>query len=198
MSRMKGLPVDTLTGDAKKLVEAITGGPRGGGRPLSSFLDDDGALKGPWDPLLRSPELGYALQALGEAVRFKSSLPDQIRELAILVCARHWRANYEWFAHAAIARKAGLPEAIIEAVMAKAPLPTGEGPESAAEVYAFARVLNETGEVDAKTYAAALDVLGEQRVVEVTITVGYYGLISKLLNTFEMPVPKGELVPFPR
>lgn len=198
MSRLPGLPVATLSGNAKKLVEAITGGARGGGKPLSAFLDDDGALKGPWDPLLRSPELGYAVQALGEAVRFKSSLPDQIRELAILVCARHWRANYEWFAHAAIARKAGLPEVIIEAVMAQVPLPKGAGPEGAETVYAFARALNEKGEVGDAEYAAALQLLGEQAVVELTITVGYYGLISKLLNTFEMPVPQGEVVPFPR
>ncbi|MDA0998743.1 MAG: carboxymuconolactone decarboxylase family protein, partial [Proteobacteria bacterium] len=142
--------------------------------------------------------IGDRVQALGEAVRFTSILPDQLRELAILVCARHWRANYEWYAHAKIARAAGLPEPVIEAVMVKSTPPAGAGPEGVGAIYAFARALNENGEVGDGEFTAAMDLLGERGIVELTILVGYYGLISKLLNTFEKPVPAGEVTPFPR
>ena len=93
--RFKTLTPDTMTPEQRRVAEAIVKGPRGG-------------MRGPFNALLRSPGLADAAQKLGEQVRFKMSMPAPLRELAILLTARHWTAQYEWYAHNKIAREAGL------------------------------------------------------------------------------------------
>lgn len=144
---------------------------------------------GPFNVMLRSPAMGDYAQELGAQVRFSSSLPPALREMAILILARHWTAQYEWNAHKSAALSAGLDPKIIAAIAA------GERPSSAsaAEIalYDFSSELLETKEVSDDTFAAAKAALGEQGVAETIFTLGYYGLVAMLLAADEYPLPDG-------
>jgi 4-carboxymuconolactone decarboxylase len=147
------------------------------------------AMGGPFNVMLRSPVMGDLAQELGAQVRFSSSLPGALREMAILMSARHWTTHYEWNAHKAAALTAGLDPAIITAIAA------GERPKSlsAAEgaLYDFCSELLTTKRVGDDAFAAAKAALGEQGVTEVIFTLGYYGMVSMLLNVDEYPLPDG-------
>jgi 4-carboxymuconolactone decarboxylase len=144
---------------------------------------------GPFNVMLRSPVMGDYAQELGAQVRFSSSLPASLREMAILMSARHWTAHYEWNAHKSAALSAGLDPTIVAAIAA------GERPRSAsaAEIalYDFCSELLETKEVGDAVFGAAKTALGEQGVAEVIFTLGYYGLVAMLLNVDEYPLPDG-------
>ena len=147
------------------------------------------AMGGPFNVMLRSPVMGDLAQALGAQVRFHSSLPAALREMAILISARHWTAHYEWSVHKSAALTAGLDPAIIAALAA------GERPRSLAPaetaLYDFCSELLATNHVRDATFAAAKATLGEQGVTEVIFTLGYYGLVSMFLNVDEYPLPEG-------
>ena len=103
MPRLAPLDLDKLTPEQKKVADAIVSGPRGG-------------LRGPFEPWLRSPVLADRAQKLGEYCRFNNSLPADLSEMAICLVGRHFKAQYEFYAHAALAKKAGLPDSIVEAI----------------------------------------------------------------------------------
>jgi len=157
------------------------------------MTNDDGTLSGPFNALLFAPEVGDAVQQLGAALRFRSSLPGHLRELTILMIAQRWRANYEWYAHAPIAAREELGEAVIEAVKA------GQTPDAAPDVqtvHRFVSELVETRRVSDETYTQTRALIGEQGLVELISLVGYYSLLAGLLNSFEVAVPEGEPLPF--
>jgi len=147
------------------------------------------AMGGPFNVMLRSPTMGDLAQELGAQIRFNSSLPAPLREMAILMSARHWTTHYEWNAHKAVALTAGLDPAIVAAIAAR------ERPRqlSAAEaaLYDFCSELLTAKRVGDNTFAAAKAALGEQGVTEVIFALGYYGLVSMLLNVDEYPLPDG-------
>jgi len=187
-SRLPILPVDKLTADQRRLFDNITGGARSKNRPLADFLNEENGLKGPFNAFLYSPEAGDAAQRLGEILRFQSTLPGPLRELAILTVAAHWRAEYEWWAHAKIARTEGLDEATIQAVKAGEPLQKNDGP---GVVHGFVRELLNNRRVGGGAFRAARELLGDRGLVELVMLVGYYGLISAALNVFQVPLPDG-------
>jgi 4-carboxymuconolactone decarboxylase len=133
--------------------------------------------------------VGDLAQELGAQVRFNSSLPASLREMAILMSARHWTTHYEWNAHKAAAFTAGLDPAIVAAIAAGARPSKLSAAEAA--LYAFCSELLATKRVGDDTFAAAKAALGEQGVTEVVFTLGYYGLVSMLLNVDEYPLPDG-------
>lgn len=194
MSRLPYILRDTFTKDQQNLFNSITGGKRGEGRTPATFLTPEGGMKGPFNALLYSPVLGEAMQRLGEVVRFENSIPPPLRELAILVVAVKWHAQYEWWAHEKIARNEGLDPNVITGLKA------GIIPEftdsAEAVVYHFARELIEQQRVSGQRYSQAVDMLGEAGVVELVILLGYYTLVSMLLNVFEVSLPEGEITPF--
>ena len=194
MSRLRALDPGELTGKQRRLYETIAGDARRNAARKFKTTDEKGALGGPFNALLYAPEVGDAVQALGAALRFESSLPGRLREFAILMVAQRWRANYEWFAHAPIAAREGLDEAVIEAVKA------GEAPEGAPDdvmcVHRFVTELVETRRVSDETYRVTRGLIGEQGVVELITLVGHYALLAGLLNSFEVAVPEGETQPF--
>lgn len=180
MPRLGEIDRAQLTDAQRRVVEQIQSGPRGG-------------LAGPFWPWLRSPDLADRAQNLGAFVRFQSTLPPRLFELAVLVTAQQWKAQFEWYAHAALARKAGLGEDIIAAIRA------GTRPalaEDEAAVYDFAIELYARKRVGDAAYAAALKHLGERGVVELVGILGYYALVSMTLNVFGVEVPGGA-APFP-
>ncbi len=180
MARLSDLNRGEMDEEQGRIADEIAAGPRGG-------------LRGPFRAWLRSPTLADRAQKLGEFCRYNSSLPPQLSELAILVTARHWRAQYEWFAHAKIASEAGVADEVIEAIR------TGGTPEVAdpgqALVYDFAREYYATSRVGEATYARAVAQLGEPGVVDLVAIMGYYGLVAMTLNVFDMPLPEGEPLP---
>ena len=186
MSRLTPLSTAQMSEQQRVLFEEMIAS-RGAG-----IVNHDGSLQGPFDPMLRSPGLGDAIQNTGAKVRFESCLTGAQRELSILVCAQHWRANFEWWIHQKLALDEGVDEVTINSVY------QGEEPkhEEYAIIYNFLNTLNKTGRVDSEQYTATLKLLGEEGTVELTMLSGYYALISQLLNVFEIPVPEGEDTPF--
>ena len=149
-----------------------------------------GAAPPPLLAWLASPELAQRAQKLGEFVRFDTSLEPKLSELAILVTARHWTAQYEWFAHKRIALKAGIAAEVIDAIARRAE-PKLDDPKARA-VYAFSKAMHETHHVPPALYAEATRQLGNRGVVELVGMLGYYTLISMTLNAFEIGLPEGE------
>lgn len=194
MPRLSPVKPAAFTPEQKALFDAITGGKRGTDRPVADFLGSDGGMRGPFNAMLHHPAIGNAVQRLGEMLRFEGTLNGVLREVAILTVGRHWRAQYEWWAHARIAEQEGVDGAVIQAIYDRAPLPTEDADILA--VHAFVKELVETQHVGDAAYGAALDVLGEQSVVELVYLAGYYGVVSGILNTFEVPLPEGETPPF--
>jgi len=147
------------------------------------------APNGPFNVMLRSPVMGDFAQELGAQVRFNSSLPAPLRELAIMMAARHWTAHYEWNAHKTAALQAGLNPAIVTAIAA-GQVPSSMQPNEAA-LHRFCSELLETTRVSDDTFAAAKAAFGEQGVTEIIFTLGYYSMVSMLLNVDEYPLPAG-------
>jgi 4-carboxymuconolactone decarboxylase len=140
--------------------------------------------------------MGDLAQELGAQVRFNNTLPAPLREMAILMAARHWTSHYEWYAHKTAALSAGLNPAVVGAIAA------GELPRSMqadeAALHRFCSELLETKRVSDDTFAAAKAAFGEQGVTEIIFTLGYYSMVSMLLNVDEYPLPAGvapELTP---
>jgi 4-carboxymuconolactone decarboxylase len=146
-------------------------------------------MGGPFNVLLRSPEMGDLAQKLGEYARFRPEVPPKLRELAIIVTARHWTAQYEWNAHRRAAAQAGLKEEIIKAI-AERKRPTGMQPDEES-VYNFATELLETKNVSDATFKNVVDKFGEKGVVDIVGVMGYYQLVSMLLNVDRYPLPAG-------
>ena len=194
MSRISYITPENFTEAQQHLFKSIAGGKRGEGRAPEDLLNAEGGMSGPFNAWLKSPVLGEAAQRVGEAVRFESALPPQLRELAILVVAAKWKAQYEWWAHERIARREGLDEGVIESVKAETLPDFSNSTESV--VYNFARELLDEHHVSDHLYDKAVELLGEARVAELVILLGYYTLVSMTLNVFEVPVPVGEDAPF--
>ena len=149
-----------------------------------------GKLAGPFVPLLRSPELMARVQKLGEYLRFESALPDRIKELAILITARHWNQGYEWSFHLPLALNAGVTREAAEAVAeGRRPVLTTE--EAAA--YDLLNELLKTRQVGDHAYGAALQAFGEAGVVELIAFGGYYGLLAMVMNAARTPAPEAEI-----
>jgi 4-carboxymuconolactone decarboxylase len=181
MPRLTPLNMDELTPEQREVADAIVSGPRGG-------------IRGPFEPWLRSPQLADRAQKLGEFCRFSTSLPKPLSELAIITTGAFWKSQYEFYAHARIAREVGVPEAVIEAIRSGT-RPALEG--QALTVYEFVTEYLTTRRVSDTTYASAVRAFGEQGVVELVGIVGYYGLVAMTLNVFEMPLPEGVSPPLP-
>ena len=146
-------------------------------------------ISGPWIPLLRSPQVLVRTQALGEYLRYRTTLPPRLSELLILVTACHWSQPYEWGLHAPIAIKAGVEPAIVDAI-ADGRRPDGMSDEQAI-VYAFGTELLHDKRVSDATYEQALARFGETGVVEAASIVGYYAMLAAILNVARTPAEPG-------
>ena len=189
MARLTPVRPEAMTDDQRTLYEAILGGKRGPG-----MRREDGALIGPFNAMLLNPHVGDRVQRLGEALRFDISLPRNVIEVATLVVGSHWRAQFEWWAHERLAKQAGVSEAVIAAIK------DGERPDFSnddeAGAYDVASELYRTQRLTDASYAKAVQRFGESGVFELIALVGYYSLVSLLLNGFDVPLPAGETPPF--
>ncbi|HEY9568326.1 MAG TPA: carboxymuconolactone decarboxylase family protein, partial [Thalassobaculum sp.] len=126
---------------------------------------------------------------LGAFIRYRTCLPARLGELAILVTGRRWNAELEWVVHAEAARKAGLSPEVVAAIRDGRP-PAFEHRDEA-EVYAFARELQQTGRVSDAVYDAVRARWEERGVVELTAVIGYYTMVAMTLNAHRIPLPDG-------
>jgi 4-carboxymuconolactone decarboxylase len=157
------------------------------------------AVRGPFTVMLRSPEVMLRAKAMGDYVRFKSTIPARLNEFAIIITARQWTQNYEWQAHRPLAEKAGLKSAIAEAI-AEGRRPTGMS-EDEEIVYDFCMELHANKSVSDATYKRVLEKFGEQGVVDLTAANAYYTFNAMMLNVARTALPanaKSELQPFPK
>ena len=151
-------------------------------------------LGGPYNPLLRSPVLGQRMFDLLYYLRWNSSLPLRLNEMAILITGRLWRSQVEWYAHAPLAIKAGLsPEIVADLKSQKRP---ANLKEDEAAVYDFVTELSTKHQVSDETFARARRILGEQQVVDLTALTGTYVTVAMILAMAEESVPAGKELPF--
>ncbi len=149
-----------------------------------------GTLPPPAECWLHSPEMAQRAQHLGEFVRYDTSLPPALNEMAILITGRFWNSHYEWFAHRRIAEKAGLSPTIIDAIRENR-TPVFDDPAAHA-IYDYVITLHRTRQVSQAQHDAVVAAFGQRGVVELVGVCGYYTLISMTLNAFEVPLPAGE------
>jgi len=182
-SRLPPIAMDKLAPEQQAIIDAINSGPRG------RFVN-----AGPFAVFLHAPVYGMLAQQLGGHLRFHTSLPPRLSEVAILCTGRHWKAQFEWYAHARIAAEQGVKDATIRAIK------TGRAPRSAPHdemaIYAFVKELYSRRRVTERTYARVHKFLGDAGMVELVGILGYYALISMTLNVFRMPIPEGTPLPF--
>jgi 4-carboxymuconolactone decarboxylase len=176
--RLKTTKPEARSAEQKRSAAALESGPRG-------------RVGGPFLPLLEHPAVFDKVQELGEVLRFNSKLPGPLRELAILVCARYWTAQYEWWAHAAVGKKEGLSEQIM-AELKEGKRPSGMN-EQEATVHDFCHALHRTKTVPDDLLAKAKAQFGDDGVIEMIALSGYYTLISMTLNTAAVEIPAGEV-----
>jgi len=175
--RFKPLTYEDMTPAQRTMIEHVLSGPRGG------------STDGPFNVQLRSPEMGDLGQQFGAATRFATTVPRKLYELAIIITARHWTAQFEWTAHHRGALQAGISAAVCDAI-AEGKRPASM-PADEEAVYNFATELLDTRQVSDRTFAAAKSLLGERGVVELINVMGWYGTVSMLLNVDRYPLPEG-------
>jgi 4-carboxymuconolactone decarboxylase len=150
-----------------------------------------GGMRGPFVPALHSPGILRAIEGTGAYVRFENSLPDDLKELATITVGRFWGAQYEWYAHANLAIKAGLDPAIVEWIR------KGEAPQSLtpaqAAVYNFCVELNGTHNVSDRTFEEVRSRFGTRGVMDLIGINGHYSMISMILNVAQVPTPDGSV-----
>jgi 4-carboxymuconolactone decarboxylase len=182
LPRIPLFPLDNMSADQQRVIDTVITGPRG-------------RLQGPLRAALHRPELADKWQQLGELLRYRTSLPEPLKELAILVTGRHCHAQVEWYVHAQMAAKAGLAQAVIDDLYAGRRPATASVDELA--IYDYAEELNRRKTVGDANYKRVLDRFGVVGVVELTALVGYYTMVAMTLNCHDIPLPDGVVPPLP-
>lgn len=183
MARIDVIPLDEMTPEQRRVNDHIAAKRIGG------------VARGPFGLWVRTPALAEKAAAFGDHVRDALSVDRKLSELAILAIARHYTAQYEWFAHERHARHFGVSEETIEAIRnRKRPVLEDETEEAA---YALTVELLETQAVSEATYGRALKALGEQALIDLATAVGFYTMVAMMLVTFRVDVPDGNPDPLP-
>lgn len=173
----------TLTAEQRSLYGAIAEGPRATGPQHFALTNPDGSLAGPFNALLLVPALGQAVQALGAAVRYETSLTAREREIAILVVAARWDCEFERMAHEAVGRAAGLSDDELETIRGGG-IPALDDPhEDACTRLAHAMA---HGDVDEASWAQTSRIVTVETVFELSTLVGYYALLALQLRVFRV------------
>ena len=179
---MTRFPVpDPMTPEQQKIADNVLATP---GRQLAN---------GPWSPWMRSPKLAEHLLRLGNHLRFKTALDRRLTELAILITAREWTAQFEWHSHYPMALQAGLAKPICDQI-ALDKRPTGMAADETA-VYDFCNEMHRTKRVSDQTFAAVRAHLSEEQLMDLIAVTGFYDLVSMTLNVGEVALPPGTPLP---
>ena len=184
ITRFAPLKADELSPSQKAWAEMIAPPPR-----------NAKITNPPYRAYVRNPDLAPRLSALSDYLRWHTSLPPRLSELAILITARQWTAQYEWFAHYPLALKGGLDPAVLSAIAA------GKRPENMkddeAALYDLAMALYRDKQVPDAVYNAAREKFGERGIMDIIGIIGYYDLVSMTLITMQADPPEGNVPPLP-
>lgn len=180
MDRCSDVDLSNLTPEQQAVADAIAAGPRG-------------SVRGPFVPWLLSPEMADMAQNLGAFLRYRTTLPENLKELAILYTARHWDAEFEWFAHARMALDAGVARDIVEAI-GRGTRPAFDNDDEAL-VYRICEEMYAKHRVGDALFAEAESRLGQRGVMELIGVLGYYVLVSMTLNLFQVAAPDDPSIP---
>jgi 4-carboxymuconolactone decarboxylase len=176
--RFGPVPMETMTAEQRSLQETIMSGPRGW----------SGGLRGPFEALLHSPGFTDPFQKLGLYVRYGSTIPTALNEMAILIVARRWTAQFEFAAHRQLAVDAGLDPSHADAIAAgRRPALDADG----AAVFEFATQLLDEGNVTDGAFDSVVSRWGKQGAIDLIGVLGYYSLVSFVLNVDRYPPPEG-------
>lgn len=183
-TRFPDMSPGAMSPEQKSMYDAIMAGPRH-------------SMEGPFNAWLRSPVLGTRLQAVGEYLRFNTTVPHKLNEFAILITAVEWSSGFEWYAHHPLALKAGLEPEVAEQLR-QGKRPTTMTPDEAV-VYDFVTQLHRQHQVSNKNFADATALVGEQGVMDLIALVGYYDIVSMTLNVAQVQPPQnaGPTLPVP-
>jgi len=182
---LKGQQVDrlplienkNLSPEQRRVYDALVDGPRG-------------AAKGPWLAFLHVPEIADRVQHLSNYLRFESSFEQRLLEFVILITARHYNCEYEWYAHEPLAQKGGLPQSTIDAVKVRRHPENMQSDETT--VFDYTTELLRNGKVSDIVYRHAVSVFGTKGVVELTTVIGFYIMIGMTLLAHEIAAPAGK------
>lgn len=182
VARLTGFRPGDMSEEQAALYRSISGGPRAAGPQLFPLTDSEGRLRGPFNAMLLSPPVGAALQAVGAAVRYRSSLSDRVREMAVLLVAAHWGSAFEREAHESVGRACGLTEEELDSLRSGV-LPEVTDPDETAALRTTASLLR-SGNLDDDEYRTAVSAIGERGLFELTTLVGYYSTLALQLRVF--------------
>src|SRR5215469_13527821 len=182
--RLELIGVPEMDDAQRRVHDAIANGPRRGQHQQGTLpiMDDAGRLLGPFAVMLLAPSVGGPLQEVGAALRFTTRLTDRERELGVLAVAAAHRCDFEWRAHEAAARKADLATGQL-ADIADGRVPEGLT-DSEAMVCRLAAIMTRDRALADDEYAAAVALLGEPKLAEITWLVGYYSALALALAVF--------------
>ncbi len=192
--RFKLIPFTEMNSDQRKYADAVMAGPTSA-TGSAAVVPGASTIGAPFNVYLRSPLLAQQLRGVGEHLRFKTSLPAKLNEFAILITARQWGAQYEWFAHHRLALKAGLNPAVAED-LAQGKRPAGMQDDETA-IYNFVHELHTTHQASDANFKAVVERFGEQGAVDLIAVTGYYVMVSMILNVDRTPLPGGAKPPLP-
>lgn len=174
----------TMNAAQRAMMAAIRSGPRG----------NSVTPRGPFAVWLHAPEFGQLAQALGGHCRYKTVVPPRLSEFAILCTSRLWRAQYEWYAHAPIAERAGVKTKTIQDIRSgRAPT---TAPKDERAVYDFIQELYKKKRVGVRNYKRVHAIFGDAGIVEFVGIIGYYAMVAMTLNVFQMMPPQDAVLGF--
>lgn len=168
---------EEMNAEQRAVYDAVVTGPRG-------------RMVGPLRAVIHSPELADKWQKIGELVRYRTVLPEDLKELAIIVCGRRWNSDVEWAVHSRVAAKSGISPDIIAGIERAEPVSFEA--EEQREIYEFTRLLLKHGQVPDAEYSAVRKRWGDRGIVELTAIIGYYSMVAMMVNVHLIPVPEGE------
>jgi 4-carboxymuconolactone decarboxylase len=183
VSRLRRLTPAELDPDQRALYDAITGGPRAQGPQHFALTAADRSLLGPFNALLLSPAVGEALQQVGAAVRYRTSLSARVRESAILLVAAHWASAFERMAHESVGRSVGLTEDELRILAAGDIPPTADQHERACLELTQALL---RGDVADEEWERLTPLVEPATIFELTALVGYYATLALQLRVFRV------------
>jgi 4-carboxymuconolactone decarboxylase len=192
--RLEQLDEATLSAEQRALYEEILGTRGGDSLRSRNVTDPDGGVQGPFNHMLLAPAVGDPLQRLGGVLRFRGELPDRARELVILLVARAWESEFEWWVHVRHARDAGVTDDEVDALLAHHDPPLADPVDAAA--VEVARALVDRADLTDEEYARAEAVLGATALIELTTLVGYYALLALQMRVFRVGLPDGATTTF--
>ncbi|WP_293782557.1 carboxymuconolactone decarboxylase family protein [uncultured Aeromicrobium sp.] len=185
--RLKKLVPEELDAQQREVYDAIAGGDRAKGKQLFPLVDADGSLTGPFGVMLHAPAIGGPLQELGSAIRFRTSLSDRVREIAILQVAQALGSEFEWWAHERIARSVGVTPEEITAISVSSF--SGRDAREQASYEVVSNLLQSSVVTD-EEFDRASAVLSDQELVELSVLVGYYRTLAQTMTLFGVGIPE--------